>query len=162
MTTEEQKAKRREYDRQYRARNREKIRKQKRDTKRRYRAENPEKIREQDRRYRERHPTQIKTKQEQTRSQLRRLRAWVSAYKMACGCIDCGYCEHPAALQFDHISGQKTINVSQAATMKRVQAEMAKCVVRCANCHAIKHFDETQNLKSKTPRETSPALFKLD
>jgi len=55
-------------------------------------------------------------------------------------CVDCGE-KHPATLQFDHVRGVKRRNVSQLiqhASWSTVKDEIAKCDVRCANCHAKK------------------------
>jgi hypothetical protein len=67
--------------------------------------------------------------------------AAVAAIKLERGCADCGYRGHPAALQFDHLPGAVKLNA--VATMRRrrwevVLAEIAKCEVVCANCHAIR------------------------
>lgn len=65
----------------------------------------------------------------------------VQIHKMAQGCIDCGYNKHGVALQFDHL-GNKRGNVSNLIRSDygwdAIFAEIEKCVVRCANCHAIK------------------------
>lgn len=60
--------------------------------------------------------------------------------KLERGCIDCGYREHHEALQFDHVRGQKKFNLSRARdySWPVVMEELAKCEVRCANCHAVK------------------------
>ena len=60
--------------------------------------------------------------------------------KLSIGCVDCGYREHPEALQFDHVRGTKTSDVCQLldATWERVTAEIALCEVVCANCHAVR------------------------
>lgn len=56
-------------------------------------------------------------------------------------CIDCGATD-PVILQFDHVRGEKRFSIAtminQRQSLKAVVAEMAKCVVRCANCHARK------------------------
>lgn len=55
-------------------------------------------------------------------------------------CIDCGENE-PACLDFDHRdSSQKSFTISTAAvrilfSLKTLREEIAKCDVRCANCH---------------------------
>lgn len=67
-----------------------------------------------------------------------RRRRWLDDYKLKVGCIDCGFRLHPAALHFDHISGEKLFNVSLAKSLGSAKSEIEKCVVRCANCHAIK------------------------
>lgn len=74
------------------------------------------------------------------KARLVKLRAWIAEYKVTNGCVDCGYNEHPAALDFDHVGDMKTANVSKLRTLKRVMAEIDHCVVRCANCHRIATF----------------------
>ena len=56
-------------------------------------------------------------------------------------CVDCGN-DDILVLDFDHMLGTKTadvsILVSRGASWERIEREMAKCVVRCANCHRRK------------------------
>lgn len=56
-------------------------------------------------------------------------------------CVDCGI-DDPRVLHFDHVRGEKSRAVSDLVrryhSLKRVQEEIKKCDVRCANCHAIK------------------------
>jgi hypothetical protein len=68
-------------------------------------------------------------------------RAALGAIKLESGCVDCGYREDPCALDFDHrdpelkiSSVPKLINLDGATVLK----EIAKCDVRCANCHRIR------------------------
>lgn len=66
--------------------------------------------------------------------------------KLAMGCADCGYAEHPAALDFDHAPGElKVKSLSDMArnghTIEAIEAEMDKCDVVCANCHRIRTFN---------------------
>lgn len=80
----------------------------------------------------------------------RELRQWLYDYKMERGCIDCGFNAHPSALQFDH-NGKKVADISVLrSSIKRVLAEIesGKCVVRCANCHAIKTWAEKNGLSN--------------
>jgi len=68
-------------------------------------------------------------------------RAFIDAYKLDRGCVDCGYSENAAALDFDHIDPSEkagTIARMFTYTRQRLLAELAKCEVRCANCHRIK------------------------
>lgn len=78
-----------------------------------------------------------KRKQEQ----LPKRKAILSRYKVLKGCVDCGYKEHPEALDFDHIVGTKSFNISQAnnrmTSWLKIKEEVKKCEVRCANCHRI-------------------------
>lgn len=67
--------------------------------------------------------------------------ARVQAIKLKSGCIDCGYNGHPEALQFDHRPDEvKSFTIARKMTnaWSALEAEIAKCDVRCANCHAIK------------------------
>lgn len=52
-------------------------------------------------------------------------------------CADCKQVFPPWAMDFDHVSGKKLFNVSEAAKLgrKRLIEEAAKCEIVCANCH---------------------------
>lgn len=68
-------------------------------------------------------------------------RAKITAIKLARGCIDCGYKQHGAALEFDHLPGTQkkfAIGASAGTPWKIVVEEMAKCEVVCSNCHRIR------------------------
>ncbi|WP_306232230.1 hypothetical protein [Agrococcus beijingensis] len=56
------------------------------------------------------------------------------------GCVDCG-CKDIRVLEFDHVRGVKVASVGsmvrRGRSLAMIQAEMAKCEVRCRNCHAI-------------------------
>lgn len=75
------------------------------------------------------------------RYQLRRKRehyAKLRGYFAEHPCVDCGESD-PVVLQFDHVRGTKTENVGSLVAggypWSRIEAEIAKCDVRCANCH---------------------------
>jgi hypothetical protein len=62
-------------------------------------------------------------------------------YKLEHGCTDCGYKEHQAALEFDHLPQfKKTQNVIRLAGrgLNAVKKELLKCEVVCSNCHSIR------------------------
>jgi hypothetical protein len=65
------------------------------------------------------------------------LREHVLDYLRRTPCVDCGE-RDPVVLEFDHV-GAKAASISKlvsdAASMKAVDAEMARCEVVCANCH---------------------------
>jgi len=68
-------------------------------------------------------------------------RVVVSQVKLAAGCTDCGYQAHAEALQFDHGDDEeKVAGIGRMTGSARndLAAEMVKCAVRCANCHAIR------------------------
>jgi hypothetical protein len=59
-------------------------------------------------------------------------------------CVDCG-CDDVRVLEFDHVRGLKTDEVtrilSTRASWSTIEAEIAKCEVRCANCHRLKTYE---------------------
>lgn len=71
-------------------------------------------------------------------------RKFIQEEKIRQGCFDCGYREHPEALDFDHIRGTKEFDISKCMgrSLKALKEELAKCVVRCSNCHRIKTVKE--------------------
>jgi predicted nucleic acid-binding Zn-ribbon protein len=72
--------------------------------------------------------------------------AFLSGIKIARGCSDCGYREHSEALDFDHVRGAKEFAISQRVyySIAKLEAEIAKCEVVCANCHRIRTFERHQ------------------
>ena len=80
-------------------------------------------------------------KRKNRNQRLREIRGrWLDLYKMSKGCQVCGYNEHPVALEFDHIDkADKVMDISnmRKGNLKKLIAEVRKCRVLCANCHAI-------------------------
>lgn len=72
-----------------------------------------------------------------------KVREFVRAAKEA-PCVDCG-CSYPYyVMQFDHVRGEKIGNLNRLATngsLRAVIAEIEKCDLVCANCHAIRTFE---------------------
>lgn len=70
-----------------------------------------------------------------------RNRAFVSKYLKGNRCVDCGISDI-RVLEFDHVRGDKTKNISDmvrdANSIAKIEEEISKCDVRCANCHRIK------------------------
>lgn len=76
------------------------------------------------------------------------LKAWVAELKSV-PCVDCNDVFHHAAMQWDHRPGvDKVMNVSRMIALKpnreAILAEIAKCDLVCANCHAIRTFDRAE------------------
>ena len=75
----------------------------------------------------------------------RELLAYIQSVKLARGCVDCGYNTHAVALDFDHLPGftkEHRLAVMAAGNSKvKIDAEIAKCEVVCANCHRIRTAD---------------------
>lgn len=71
-------------------------------------------------------------------------RALINRIKMDRGCAVCGYRGHAAALDFNHVRGDKSFSVSQdpKVAMHKLMAEIAKCEVLCANCHRIHTYEQ--------------------
>lgn len=83
---------------------------------------------------------------EHTATMRRRVRSWLLDYLKVHHCVDCGE-SNPVVLEFDHHdTSDKHFNIGEATSrgfsLKRVQAEVAKCEVRCANCHRKKTYKE--------------------
>jgi hypothetical protein len=61
-------------------------------------------------------------------------------------CADCGGTFHIAAMQFDHVRGEKLFNIADSGPGKRCYSrkllfsELRKCEIVCSNCHAIRTF----------------------
>ena len=59
-------------------------------------------------------------------------------------CVDCGNTDI-RLLDFDHITNDKQYGigtmVSTTFSIARIEAEIAKCEVRCANCHRLKTWE---------------------
>lgn len=73
-------------------------------------------------------------------------RLMLDTIKLGRGCFDCGYNKNSVALHFDHRPGEtKTTEINLLMTSGRsdeaLLAEIAKCDVVCANCHAIRTVD---------------------
>ena len=76
---------------------------------------------------------------------------WFNEYKSTLKCVKCGF-SHPAALDFHHTDPSiKEDDVAKLKTMtnkKRLLDEISKCIVLCANCHRIHHYEERNKLAS--------------
>ena len=74
----------------------------------------------------------------------------IHEYQMEKGCMDCGYNAHPAALEFDHVSGKKLFNIGEEVgnrSREKLWEEIAKCDVVCANCHSIRTANRRQRVE---------------
>lgn len=87
-----------------------------------------------------------------TRNAVRRNRALVAAARSG-ACVDCGRDDlPPECMDLDHVRGVKSFNVVQSIskpyTRKQVEAEIAKCDLRCPTCHRLRHYREKQALEA--------------
>lgn len=71
----------------------------------------------------------------------KRNRIFIYNYLTKSSCIDCGDSRWQV-LDFDHVRGNKINNIADlvhaGVSIKKLEDEIAKCEVRCANCHRIK------------------------
>ena len=78
---------------------------------------------------------------------IRQLKAQIFAYDILAKskCIDCGE-SRLETLDFDHVRDTKTRGISgmilKGLKISALEKEIAKCDVRCANCHRIKTFKQ--------------------
>ena len=105
----------------------------------------PIKQRAASRRHYEKHRDRVIAKaKEHSRAARARTRAFISNYLKTNPCVDCGEA-NIIVLEFDHIGDDKDFNISDAARngvgIKKLNAEIAKCEVRCANCHRKKTYE---------------------
>ena len=81
---------------------------------------------------------------------------YIQGIKHQLYCADCGE-RHPATLQFHHRNSEdKTFAIGKAVNrgfgLDRIKKEISKCIVLCANCHAIRHY----NMRNK--EQPSPGI----
>jgi len=72
-----------------------------------------------------------------TRKARKRNAHYVLEYLKSHPCVDCGE-KDPVILTFDHTRDKhKDVStlVRNAASLRKIQEEIDKCVVRCSNCH---------------------------
>ena len=66
------------------------------------------------------------------------------AYLSSHPCVDCGQTDI-RCLEFDHVRGSKSYDIAtlikNLAFWPAIEAEIAKCEVRCANCHRRKTLE---------------------
>lgn len=82
-------------------------------------------------------PRKVKTK----RWERDRNKKYIAYYLSHHPCVDCNE-KDPIVLEFDHVRGVKAGCVREIARdypLDMVKEEIAKCEVRCANCHKRRH-----------------------
>lgn len=77
-------------------------------------------------------------------------REFICEYLSKHPCVDCGEGDI-LVLEFDHVKGIKKMNlgdlVYKGATIPRIEREIAKCEVRCANCHKRRTWKDLETYK---------------
>jgi len=61
-------------------------------------------------------------------------------------CIDCGVKLPPEVMELDHVRGEKAFGLTYTLvrwrSLQEIEAEVAKCELRCPNCHRMRHYRE--------------------
>jgi len=95
------------------------------------------------------------------RANKRRYRKRWDDFKATLKCINCGF-NHPAALDFHHVikdpDNEMIHELLRRNSYARVMEETKKCVVLCANCHRVHHYDEHQVKVAKRRKKKSDRL----
>jgi hypothetical protein len=75
----------------------------------------------------------------------RKKKAEFKQWKATLSCVQCGF-SHVAALDFHHTNAEDKEGIVsellRQGRFKKAKAEADKCIVLCANCHRVHHFEE--------------------
>jgi hypothetical protein len=89
------------------------------------------------------------------------IRQLILEYMLSHPCVDCGE-RDPIVLEFDHVRGVKEFSISSVVyrgkPWVKIQKEIEKCDVRCANCHrrkTAKQFGWNSNRRLKIVKSKS-------
>ena len=78
-------------------------------------------------------------------------------------CTDCGASYPPYVMDFDHVRGDKSLNLARLRNGRlawsRLIAELEKCEIVCANCHRIRTHMRAEGLE--VPRSEAAAWLAL-
>ncbi len=79
-----------------------------------------------------------------------RNKQYIRDYLVGKSCVDCGE-KDPIVLEFDHFENKKDnlCEIIQNCSIEKIEAEIKKCNIRCANCHRIKTAIELGYYKTK-------------
>ncbi|MEX2229835.1 MAG: hypothetical protein WEB13_09390 [Dehalococcoidia bacterium] len=80
----------------------------------------------------------------QQKVRLQGLREWIRSLKSSQPCADCGGYFHWIAMTYDHLPGSakrgEISNLIAGGYRRVVEAELEKCELVCANCHAVRTY----------------------
>lgn len=110
-----------------------------------------------DRRYREKHGhNRIRSRMGRNRNRNRRAKDFVYEDKVAKGCSHCRE-RRPSCLQYHHIDASTKVSeisrLVKGSTYDSVVKEVDKCILLCANCHAIEEHGD--GFRSSRDRRTN-------
>lgn len=91
--------------------------------------------------YKENAPHQKELVTKNKKKYINKAKDYLVSYLKEHPCIDCGESD-PVVLEFDHVTGTKENSICRmtfiGCSLAKIQKEIEKCVVRCANCHRRK------------------------
>lgn len=144
--TPQQKEKERERNRRYYAKNKERLAEQQK------KRSTPESRRYHSEKGLEHYQNNKEKRLQQSKMRIERNAKWIFEYLLENPCIKCGEW-NPVRLEFDHFKDKVapvSILVLNGAALKKIQTEVEKCQVLCANCH-----------REKTAREFNWSTYQL-
>ena len=104
------------------------------------------------------------------RARRERLKEWLKQHKSTLSC-SCGESD-PSCLDFHHLDRSKKATmrggisqmIFQGWTVERLERELAKCRVCCANCHRLEHVEEPLNkgVSQRRDKPTDEQLFTMN
>jgi hypothetical protein len=79
-----------------------------------------------------------------------RNKQYIRDYLIGKSCVDCGE-KDPIVLEFDHFENKKDnlCEIIQNCSIEKIETEIKKCNIRCANCHRRKTAIELGYYKTK-------------
>ena len=81
-------------------------------------------------------------RRQRQKARVENARAWMADLKRGIRCADCGGTFPSAVMHWDHLPGHEKVGEISCLVQERsrtlVLAELAKCELVCANCHAIR------------------------
>jgi predicted HNH restriction endonuclease len=111
-----------------------------------YYVANRDKILKRNAQYKKSHPKTKEQMRLEQRSRREKRKQQIESLKPKIACEWCGF-SNPRALVYHHVdkvSKQDGISsmVMRRLSIETIAQELAKCIVLCANCHAIHHASE--------------------
>ena len=96
---------------------------------------------------------QLKLKRNQLRTKQRQLKKQSWVVKFGSKCYDCGHAFPDCVFEFHHLDPQTKTHTDPSKVFmfsdKRIEDELSKCIMLCANCHRIRHYNEGYTGHSK-------------
>lgn len=91
-------------------------------------------------------------KRKNIKSRIFRNRIYVYNILRNSQCVDCGE-KRWKVLEFDHVRGKKRDNISilmrrLTVSITILKKEIAKCEVRCCNCHRLKTIERSNSIRN--------------